>query len=609
MRKINLQAKVFITYLIMSILLIGSFALIFYHYTSQILIERETKSVISLNESFLTQTDDIIRDMDTVSTNISYSNLVKEKLYENANIKRGSDDFSNLVSLFVAINGINLTVDQINLYDFSGNMLQVGIRTNSTSVDLETLDWFSEVKENGGKKTIGTPSTTTNLTNSVNTSKTPTWYLSLYRTFNNEFKTQIGVIETIKKCNSIFKSISTYQKKNKEAANVYVYDEQGALIYPYKPEEVDALTISDYFDARNVNTTSQNYHNPISNINEIMAYETSSYTGWTYVTVLPESYVLTPVQEFSKLLIAVICAMLFLCAFISYQFSKGITKPIRQLRQIVRKTSLENLGQDEQQSLDTSFDEIEELNQEFTKMRTNLKSSMEDLIEVKQQEFKSRNLALQAQINPHFYYNTLASIIVLAENGKSKEVAEICQNLTHTMRYVTDGTVSSVPLSNELTYIKQYLDCMKVRYQSSLTFEIKIDESLLQEQIPKLVIQPLVENALKYSTTCSPPWHISIIGTISKDHWQIDITDSGNGFIQESILLIDKRIKESAYHQGMPDLKIDGMGMLNVYLRWKYFCKDDIIFSYGNTSKGHGIVSLGRKTHAFHSLENEEING
>ena len=613
MRKINLQIRVFITYLIMSILLIGSFTLIFHHYTSRILIERETKSVISLNKNFQTQIDDVVHDMDSVSTNISYSNLVKEKLYANVEIKRGSDDFRNLVNLFVAINGTDLTVDQINLYDFSGNLLQVGITTNSTRVDLDSLEWFPEVNERGGRKTLSNPYPTKGMTTSVNSSKTSTWCLSLYRTFNNEFKTPIGVIETVKKCDSVFRTISTYQKKNKDAPNVYVYDENGTLIYPYKPEHLDAQEIPDYFAARDLNSDSRNYHNPIKSINEIIAYETSSYTGWTYITVLPESDVLMPVQSFSKLLIGVIFAMLILCAFIAYQFSKGVTKPIRQLRQIVRKTSLGNLGKSEQQSLQGSFDEIEDLNQDFARMSANLKTSMDNLIEAKQQEFKSRSLALQSQINPHFYYNTLASIIVLAENEQSKEVVEICHNLTRIMRYVTDGRMLNVSLGDELTYIRQYLDCMKVRYQANLTFDIDINDELLTEQIPKLVIQPLVENALKYSTnTCPPPWHVSITGIVHDDYWQIDIIDSGSGFDEESISLINKRIAEASSNPGMPDMKIDGMGLLNVYLRWKYFCKDDIIFSYGNTATGHGIVSLGRK-HASnsdnHSLENEGNDG
>ena len=159
----------------------------------------------------------------------------------------------------------------------------------------------------------------------------------------------------------------------------------------------------------------------------------------------------------------------------------------------------------------------------------------------------------------------------------------------------------------------QYLYCMKVRYQSNLTFDIDIDEQLLAEQIPKLVIQPIVENALKYSTdACSPPWHVSIIGTVHDDYWQIDVIDSGNGFDEKSIALINQRIEESSQNPGLPDMKIDGMGILNVYLRWKYFCKDDIIFSYGNTTDGHGIVSLGRKQPLKsnnYSLESEENNG
>ena len=79
----------------------------------------------------------------------------------------------------------------------------------------------------------------------------------------------------------------------------------------------------------------------------------------------------------------------------------------------------------------------------------------------------------------------------------------------------------------------------------------------------------------------------------AEDHWQIDVIDSGNGFSQEAITLIHERIIEADANPGMPELKIDGLGILNVYMRWKIFCRENSIFEVGNTPEGHGIVSIG----------------
>ena len=136
---------------------------------------------------------------------------------------------------------------------------------------------------------------------------------------------------------------------------------------------------------------------------------------------------------------------------------------------------------------------------------------------------------------------------------------------------------------------------MKVRYQSSLSYSIDIDDILLQYTVPKLIIQPLVENAVKYCTDCNPPWSISILGRAYDTRWQIDIIDSGNGFSEEASERIDSLIREADSNPGMPEMKIDGLGILNVYMRWRLFSGDKMIFSYGNTQDGHGIVTIGQK--------------
>ena len=121
-----------------------------------------------------------------------------------------------------------------------------------------------------------------------------------------------------------------------------------------------------------------------------------------------------------------------------------------------------------------------------------------------------------------------------------------------------------------------------------------MDESLLDQPVPKLIIQPIVENAIKYGSDCLPPWTITVSSTINKNSWQIDVTDTGPGFTDEAKDKISADIMKAIRNPGLPELKIHGLGTVNVYLRWKIFCKNDIIFRYGNTAEGHGIVSIGR---------------
>ena len=162
------------------------------------------------------------------------------------------------------------------------------------------------------------------------------------------------------------------------------------------------------------------------------------------------------------------------------------------------------------------------------------------------------------------------------------------------MRYITNTAETTVTLREELDYVQKYLYCMKVRYQSSLNYSIDVDESLLDQPVPKLIIQPIVENAIKYGSDCEPPWTITISSTINQNSWQIDVTDTGPGFTEKAKKKINSDIMNAIRNPGMPALKINGLGTVNVFFRWKLFCKDDIIFRYGNTADGHGIVSIGR---------------
>lgn len=600
--QIKLQTKFFLAYLGLALLVVVAFSIFFYRYTSNILIERETKAATDMNLSFLQQTEQILLDMDSVSINIGYSNLVKDRLAEANDLRVSSDNFMALADLFVTINGADLKVDQINLYDFSGSVVQVGIKNNSKKMDMDTLPWLEQTKELGGKKLLSLPYATTEITSNSNTSRTPVWYMSLYRVFYNRYKKQVGAIETVKKSSTIFKYITSYQQKNADAPSVYIYDKNGTLVYPYKLEESEQKALPDYFNSIDSALGHASFFNEDSRTTEILVSNSSSYTGWTYVTVQPQNHILQPVRNLIHVLGLGVAAMLACSVFISWYLSRSLTKPIKQLRNIIKKTALDTLGQQKKEPLDASFDELEELNQAFLSMSSNLKTSMDELIDTRQQEIKSRSLALQSQINPHFYYNTLSGIIVLAENNQSDEVVKMCRNLTKIMRYITKGDSTSVTLGEETAYIQEYLYCMKVRYQSSLNYEIHVDESLLSLKIPKLVIQPLVENALKYGTNCEPPWSLKIQSKITEESWQIDIIDSGSGFTEESIQLIHSRIEAAAAKPGMPEIEINGMGMLNVYLRWKLFCGDDIIFAYGNTKDGHGIVSIGRKKSLEHVM-------
>lgn len=594
MKQRSLQSKLFIAYLSMACLILFSFAAFFYLVAAGQLKESQLSAMNTLNSSFKTQVDSAIQDLDNVSVNINYSNMSKSILDQKFDLNISNDMLSKMSDLFISLSGTELKADQVNLYDFSGYVLQSGLSTMVKKTDSSRTEWLQKARDANGKKIITKPYSTYEYSKSA---KYPQWMISVYRSFTNQYRRGVGVIETAKQCKSIFKSIISYEKKNHNAAaSVYVFNNNGELIYPYDISEENAEHIKPYFTLTDDLQTSTRLKSPLNGKNVYATRADSKYTGFTYLTVQSESFILAPVYQMIKVLMAVVAAFLFASVIVSYKLSRSVVKPVKHLKHIIQRIELDTLGQEKVTSYPVSVNELEELYQAFQHMSDNLKDSMLELTEAKEQEVHARSMALQTQINPHFYYNSLSSISVLAENGDCDTVVKMCRNLSMIMRYITDTGHTTVTLADELDYVRKYLYCMKVRYQSSLNYNIDVDESILTENVPKLLIQPLVENAIRYGSDCVPPWTITISSYVADNCWKITVTDTGPGFSEEACARIAENLAKADKNPGLPELKINGLGTVNVYLRWKLFCKEDIIFEYGNTEDGHGMVSIGRYT-------------
>jgi len=591
--KTSLQTIIFRHYLSISIFITLLFSTIFYSFAIRNLIESQIENLNNINSSFQQQVDQAINNLDITSANINYSNMSKNTLDDYFNLTITDSTLKDLASLFIAVSGSDLKTDQINLYDYSGNVLQVGLSTMTKQADAKSMEWVEKTKETGGSKIITTPYKTSVYSKSINKEQ---WYISLYRSFFNQYGRSVGAIETIKSCKQIFKSVISYQKKNRDTkTKVYIFDDDGCLVYPYDINEDEYNLLSQYF-CQTSDSINKPFASPIDKKMEYCSRVKSAYSGYTYITVMPKAEILKPVYNMLKIFIICTLLILIIVTVIGSRLSISITKPVKHLKHVIQRMELDTIGQEEVTDYPVSVDELVDLYEAFQHMNDKLKDSMKQLMDSREQEIKSRSLALQTQMNPHFYYNSLSSIMVLAENNDTDEVVMMCKNLSRIMRYITDTGNAIVTLKDELDYVEKYLYCMKVRYQSSLNYTIDVDESLYSINIPKLIIQPIVENAIKYGSDCTPPWNISISSQKTDSYWKITVTDSGNGFTKEALDKIAENIKRAQENPGLPELKINGLGTLNVYLRWNLFCKEEMIFEYGNDENGHGQVSVGRFT-------------
>jgi two-component system sensor histidine kinase YesM len=610
------------TLIIASILIFAAF---FYYYTSSLLKNRVSESHQSLCESISEKLDVELQKMNTVSMNICYSNLVKEHFYKHLSYNINPESESNelkvekyyntkeLMDIFMAIIGPSQTVSQINLYDFNGEMVGAGISNTTTRISLSKKIWYQKVLAKNGDKYITSPHPDNLLARvrSINDdsiyvsigTNDDSQYISLCRVLYDRNWTQRGIVEVEQDCDTIFHGLEDLMRRESGKKSLYIFNHQGELLFPYK-HKID----SRYYRYLRL-TKSQNTHaitatirNPLDHSREIITYTNSEYSGWKVVIVESQRLVLAPVVTFTQIVFFSCIGLLLLTLLVSYILAKKVTTPIQSIHRAIKKLDLDMLFTQTQPKLTSDLNELEELNVAFQNMNVKLKQSMDALLLSQSQEIQSKILALQSQMNPHFLYNTLATIIIMAEENMKDGVITLCKNVSHMLRYISSHQSQLVQIQTELEYTEKYLECMKFRFRNNLSYSFQIEPQMNDITIPKLLIQPLVENAIKHGTRNAPPWQIKIRAFIENNQWRVTVQDNGPGFTTEALANIHQKIREINENGLLPNLELNGMGLLNIYIRLKLVYHEMMLFEIQEPSEGGTMILIGGL------LENMEVH-
>jgi two-component system sensor histidine kinase YesM len=614
----TIQANLFFSYsaLIMASILI--FAVFFYYYTSTLLKNRASASQQSLCESISEKLDAEVLKMNTVSMSICYSSLIKSHFYKHLSYNINPDSESTelkvekyyntkeLIDIFMAIIGPSQTVSQINLYDFNGEMVGAGISNTTTKIALEKKFWYPEVLLRNGDRYISAPHAD-NLLMRIRGISDDKLYISLCRVLLDRDWTKQGIVEIEQDCDIIFNGLNDLVNRESGKKLLYVFNDRGQLLYPYNQRPDPRYR--KYFEVirtQDAGTASTTVQNPVSGAREIVTYTSSDYSGWKVLIVESQQLVLAPVITFTKIVVFGSVGLLLLTLLISFGLAKKVTTPIQRIHRAIKKLDLEMLFAQTQPRLTSDLNELEELNMAFQNMSVKLKQSMDALLLSQSQEMQSKMLALQSQMNPHFLYNTLATIIIMAEENMHDAVITMCKNVSHMLRYISSHKSPLVKLQAELEYTQKYLECMKFRYRNQLSYDLRIDPRMKAIHIPKLVIQPLVENAIKHGTKNEPPWRITVNGDWDGSDWRVSVRDNGPGFTDEEMAAIRGKIAAINQNGLLPSLELDGMGLLNIYIRLKLIYGGRMFFEIANQAEGGAVITIGGQAEETTEEQNGE---
>lgn len=228
-------------------------------------------------------------------------------------------------------------------------------------------------------------------------------------------------------------------------------------------------------------------------------------------------------------------------AVLSYYIPKSITSPISEISKITDKVTKGDLTVRSNIKAGAEVGVLSEsLNAMIEKINELLQQTTKEQIRLRKAEFE----LLQSQINPHFLYNTLDTIVWLAEGGSQKQVVSMVKSLSEFFRVSLSQGEDVVYVREELQHVRSYLEIQHVRYRDMLEFEINVPESLYEYRIPKITIQPLVENALYHGVKNRRGLgKIEVNGRKEKEGFSISIIDNGIGMKEERLVQVLERIQ------------------------------------------------------------------
>ena len=357
-------------------------------------------------------------------------------------------------------------------------------------------------------------------------------------------------------CSSLYTDDSGY---------IFIVGADGRLVYHPQQRLVYSGIKTERFD---LVTRTEGIWSVISGGN-IYTSSLSPTSGWVTVSVFDTNKLVSISSDVVILFVAIGLFFSIITFIISYVASKRLTDPILQLKASMKQFEK---GDFDAKANITVNNEVAELGESFNVMTEQIKNLVKQELLIEEQKRISELQALQAQIRPHFLYNTLESIIWMSEIGETEKVIEMTSSLSKLFRATTSNASELVTLKTEIDYVTNYMKIQKMRYQDKLNYRIDVDESILQAKVIKLIIQPMVENAIYHGIKQLKGHGLIVVSAYSEEKKLfITISDNGVGF--------DKGLLDGTADLAPKDES--GIGINNVRDRIKLFFGSE----YGITIK------------------------
>lgn len=545
-----LRIQITLYYFLTSLISIMILGFILYNSISNIFLKEtlnETIEAVNANGRLL---DQYLLNLKTVSAMISNDSDTIDFLQSN-----NPQSKRRIYSRIQHLTATNRDLYAVTLVSKAGEI--ISNQNNVTALHPENMmrePWYANVMKNKGMPVL------TSIRRQELTMDQSTWVISVGQEIVNSKGEHLGVFLIDFSYEVIASQLKSLSLGSEGQAfiltkdNEVVYHEDTAYFESpsLKDKLVGILEMGTGYDA---------------SMNKLTHHYLLKNANWVLVGVASLDQLEVARRQILETLVAIGISLLIIVLGSGVIIANSITRPIRLLQSSMQTFSKDLLVTD---VAGYACYEVEELNKHFKEMAVKIQLLMEDVVKQERYLRESEIKLLYSQINPHFLYNTLETIIWMAEFGDSENVISLTKALSQFFRIALSRGHDFIPLSQEIEHIEQYLFIQQKRYGDKLGYEISYDPEVSEVIVPKIILQPLVENAIYHGI--KPAKRLGIITITcrldaSQQNLSIIISDNGVGFDVNH---------QSVNHDA---LKLGGVGIPNVIRRLQLIYNDQATLS------------------------------
>lgn len=515
--------------------------------------------------------DSYIDYMENISYLVSSSEDVQTYLF--GEDKDGSAK-ERLLNQFETILESRNDIRNVGIIGSSGKvLLNDGQDSANPDLDLSAQEWYSEALNSDG------PTLTSSHVQHIISGERP-WVITLSRGIRN--RSGSGEKEAVFFIDLNYSAISELCDQNTIGNEGYAFilDAKGNVVYhPQQQQLYNELQTEN--TSLILDSTEDTVRTGSGNSGKLYSISRSEKTGWTVVDCTDIGELMRNNIQAQRIYVIMAIALVAVSLILSRLIAGGITRPIQRLQSSMAKVQEGDFSVSD--VVVESNNEIGSLTNSFNVMTHRIQELMEQNVHEQEQKRKSELKAMQSQITPHFLYNTLDSIIWMAEGGKNKEVVLMTASLARLLRQSISNEEEVVPISQEVEYARSYLTIQKMRYKDKLEYEIEVDPSINNVLLIKLVLQPVIENAiyhgLKYKESKGT---LLVKGFRQDENVVLQVIDDGVGMDAETLSHIYERHKVN--------YRSNGVGVYNVQKRLQLYYGTNYGITY-ESAKGIGTTA------------------